>query len=229
MEHMKVTDEWLYKYMPIVDAAIIHELESKTDMNYNFSKKFEKKMKRLIRKEAHPWLEIVQSIGKRVAVFLIGIIGVTFLFTMSVEAHREKFFETVKLFWEDSFIFSYFTDTNTNKLISSEPTYVPGGYVEIDRGGNENYLSITYQNQEGELLLWDQMLVTDGGSMTFDLEYDKEERKDIHGSEAIIYIYSNGFKSGYYEYEEYCYMVVTESLSVDEIYQMFESIEIVED
>lgn len=34
MEQVKVTDEWLYKYMPIVDAAIINNLDDKKDDVY---------------------------------------------------------------------------------------------------------------------------------------------------------------------------------------------------
>lgn len=224
MEHVKVTDEWLYKYMPVVDAAIIQELESQVDTEYEFSRKFERKMKRLIKREAHPWIGVVQNIMKRVAVFFIGVIGITLIFTMSVEAYRVKFFETIKTIFEDSFMFSYFTESDTNKLANREPTYIPDGYQEVDRTENENYLSIIYENGKGEVLLWDQMLVTEGGSMTFDLEYDEEESKVIFGSSATVFLYENGYKSIYYEYEDYSYMVVTESLSKDELYRMIESI-----
>ena len=40
MKRIEVTDEWLYKYMPIVDEAIIRELEDGTDYGYQFSAKF---------------------------------------------------------------------------------------------------------------------------------------------------------------------------------------------
>ncbi|MED9903332.1 MAG: DUF4367 domain-containing protein [Lachnospiraceae bacterium] len=224
MEHVKVTDEWLYKYIPVVDVAIIQELENQVDTEYEFSRKFERKMKRLIKKEAHPWIGVVKTIMKRVAVFFIGVIGITLIFTMSVEAYRLKFFETIKTIFEDSFMFSYFTESDINKMAHREPTYIPDGYQEIDRTENENYLSVIYENDKGEMLLWDQMLVTDGGSMTFDLEYDEEESKVIFGSNATVFLYENGYKSIYYEYEEYSYMVVTESLSKDELYRMIESI-----
>ena len=56
MQQIEVTDEWLYQYMPIVDEAIIRELEESTDYEYRFSAKFERKMRRLIWKEAHPQL-----------------------------------------------------------------------------------------------------------------------------------------------------------------------------
>lgn len=45
---MKVTDEWLYEKMPIVDAAMVRQLEACTPKDYVFSDKFTKRMKRLI-------------------------------------------------------------------------------------------------------------------------------------------------------------------------------------
>lgn len=224
MKYVEVTDEWLYKYMPIVDAAIIQELESRIETEYEFSRKFEHRMKRLIRREEHHWIGMVQNVMKRVAVFLVGLIGAALICTMSVEAYRVKFFETIKTIFEDAFKLSYHTEMDSNKLVSREPIYIPDGYQEVERTGNENYLSIIYENDEGELLLWDQMLVTDGGSLTFDLEYEQEDSKVINGSIATVFLYEEGYKSLYYECEEYSYMVVTESLDKEELYRMIESI-----
>lgn len=44
MKQIHVTDEWLYKCMPIVDEAIIRELEKETNYEYEFSDKFEHRM-----------------------------------------------------------------------------------------------------------------------------------------------------------------------------------------
>ena len=224
MEHVKVTDDWLYKYMPVVDAAIIQELESQVDKEHKFSHKFERKMESLMRREAHQMMGGAWNVIKRAAIFLVGVIGAIFIFTMSVEANRKKFFETIKTFFEGSFSLTYSTDMDNSKLIEREPSYIPDKYKEINRTENENYLSIVYENNKGELLVWDQMLVTDGGSMTFDLEYDREETIQIQGNEAKVYFYGNNYKYVYYEYGEYAYLIFTVSLNTDEICRMLESI-----
>lgn len=54
---MKVTDEWLYEKMPIVDAAMVRQLEVGTQKDYVFSDKFRKRMKRLIQKEKYMYAE----------------------------------------------------------------------------------------------------------------------------------------------------------------------------
>ena len=69
MRSMEVTDEWLYQYMPVVDNAMIKALEGQVDEDYVFSKRFERKMKKVIRHEAHPMLTGAQQLLKRVAIF----------------------------------------------------------------------------------------------------------------------------------------------------------------
>ena len=51
MSKIKVTDDWLYQYMPVVDEALIRGIEDSTDYEYQFSEQFEKKMEQLIRRE----------------------------------------------------------------------------------------------------------------------------------------------------------------------------------
>ena len=56
MRSMDITDEWLYQHMPVVDNAMITALENQVDREYVFSKRFEQKMQKVIRREAHPVL-----------------------------------------------------------------------------------------------------------------------------------------------------------------------------
>lgn len=223
MEHVKVTDEWLYKYMPVVDAAIIQELESQVDKEYEFSRKFERKMKRLIKREAHPWIGVVKNIMKRVAVFFIGVIGITLIFTMSVEAYRVKFFETIKTIFEDSVIFSYFVSQETEAFQNNEPTYVPEGYSEVNRIENEIDLIIIFENEIGEQIVWEQKLVADSSSILFDTEYDIQETRNINGAEAIVYSYVDGYAMAYYEYEQYAYIITADNIMIEELFRIIES------
>ena len=107
MEHIKVTDEWLYKYMPIVDDAIIESLEKQVNYEYKFSNKFEKKMQRVIWQENHSVIAGMKKIVERVAMFFVSILCIGLIVTLSVEAYREKFFATLKTLYEDSVLYSY--------------------------------------------------------------------------------------------------------------------------
>ena len=69
MRSMEVTDEWLYQHMPVVDNAMITALENQVDREYVFSKRFEQKMQKVIRREAHPVLTGSQQLLKRMAIW----------------------------------------------------------------------------------------------------------------------------------------------------------------
>ncbi|MGN0426582.1 MAG: DUF4367 domain-containing protein [Agathobacter sp.] len=225
MESVKVTDEWLYKYMPVLDSAIINKLESQVNTEYEFSSKFKHRMRRLINQESHPWLREIQNIRKQVAVFLIVMIGTTFLFTMSVEAYREKFFETVKTIWEDSILYSYLKSMDTEEFQIHEPGYIPEGYRETERIEVDTLFSVVYENSIGEMITWDQMLVLNGGSLVVDSEYDSQITKVIYGDEVIISLYSDGYIGAYYEHGEYAYMLTADNLSAEEVCLMLESMQ----
>jgi hypothetical protein len=223
MEHVKVTDEWLYKYMPVVDTAIIQELEKQVNIEYKFSRKFKRKMKRLIRREAHPQIEVAQNIMKRVAVFFIGVMGVLLITTMSVEAYREKFFETMKTFYSDSVLYHFFSDEEEVSFQNREPNYIPDGYDERERIESVISLIIFYENNLGEQIVWEQKFVVDGGNMVLDSEYDSMETREIDGSTAFVYSYSDGYVMAYYEHEQYVYYITADRLESEELFHIISS------
>lgn len=226
MEKISVTDEWLYKYMPIVDEAIIRELENNTDYEYQFTNKFERRMKKLIRREAHPWMGAFYRLSKKAAILFVCVISSLFVVTMSVQAYRVKFFETVKSIWEDSIIYSYFSDQDQGSIQCNEPGYIPEGYQETERVILEHWFSVTYTNKDGNMITWDQMLVQDEGKLIVDIEYDQQITKEINGKNVVISQYLNGFINAYCEHGEYAYVLTADNLSIDEVCLIFDSITI---
>lgn len=224
MEKISVTDEWLYKYMPIVDEAIVRELEDNTDYEYQFTDKFEHRMKKLIRKEAHPWTGVFYRLLKNVAVLFA--CGVSFLFvvTMSVEACRVVFFATVRSIMEDRVLYSFFADKDQETIQYREPGYVPEGYQETERIISENWFSVTYMDEDGNMITWDQFLIQDGQELIADTEYDRQITREINGSNAVISLYLEGDAYAYYEQGGYVYVLTADNVNIDDICFMFESI-----
>lgn len=226
MEHVEITDKWLYQYMPVLDRAIIDELEKQAHTKYEFSSGFQHRMKHLIRHEAHPYLGVVQNILRRVAIFFTGIIGAALVLTMSVEAYRKEFFEAVKTIIEDTVLYKYHVSTaETEEFVINEPKYIPEGYKEIERTESNILCSIVYENEIGEMITWDQTLVLNGDSMIIDSEYDSQIIKEICGEEAFLFLYSDGFIGAYYEKEKYVYLLTADDLSVEEVCNMLESLQ----
>lgn len=226
MKKISVTDEWLYKYMPIVDEAIIRELENETNYEYQFTSRFERRMKKLIRREAHPWVGAFYRLSKRAAVLFMCVLSSLFVITMSVQAYRTRFFETVKSICEDSILYSYFAGQNQGVIQCNEPGYIPEGYQEMDRTVSDQLFSVIYTNGEQKMITWDQMLVQAGGELTVDSEYDEQIMIEINGHTVMICMYDNGFVMAYCEYEKYVYVLTADNLSFDEVCSVFDSITI---
>lgn len=222
---IRVTDEWLYKYMPIVDEAIIRELEKKTDYNYQFSGRFERRMKKLIKRESHPWMDSFYRLSKRAALLFTCVLSSLLVITMSVQAYRTRFFDTVKSIWEDSIVYSYFVDQNQGTIQCNEPQFIPEGYQATERIVLDHWFSATYTNKDGKIITWDQMLVHDGSELVADIEYEQQIIKDVNGKNIVISLYPDGFVYAYCEYDKYVYALTADNLSIDDVCMIFDSIE----
>ncbi len=106
MNRIQITDEWLYRYMPMAAEAFLEDIEKEIDYKYEFSIGFEKKMKRLQRWERRRSIRsAVYKIGRRYLHIAAVVVVIVFLCSMSIEACRIVFFDTIKTIWEDSFLY----------------------------------------------------------------------------------------------------------------------------
>lgn len=223
MKQMEVTDELLYQYMPIADEMDLDALEAEiADEEIVLSKKFEKKMKRLMWKEEHKWVADFGKFMARVAVVLLCVLGVSLAVTMSVDAYRSKFFQTVQEIWEDSVVHTYDVGEEGQEFVPHEPSYIPEGYEEVRRIETDRTLNIEYQKDD-IYLYWDQYEITDGTWNILD-NYKEQVIKEIGGGYIIINLYDNDIVRAYYEKEQYIYVVSAENVSVEEIVLIFENI-----
>lgn len=214
----RITDELLYKYVPIVDEMLVKEIEENTDYEYEFSDIFEIKMKKLIFEEKHQKLsKIIKSPLRMIASIVIVVFLSLFTVTMSVEAYRIEFFAKVKTIFEDSFEYKYYVEEDSEGIIY-EPQYIVEGYELIRH--DENDISSIYEyynyktNQQYNLT---QELVTDGKNVVFDLEYDSLEKIEIGEFNIDIYRYEDGYIRAYLEFGQSVFIVEADNLSEEEI------------
>ena len=225
MKRVEVTDQWLYKYMPVVDEAIIRELEDNIE-EYEFSDRFERKMKKLMWQEAHSWIGTFVKYAKKVAIIFGCIIGSMLVVTMSVEAYRVKFFDTLETIYRKAIVYTYTGEEETVEFRILEPTYIPEGYYEYEKNVyfdmSTHYI---YENSEKEYIIWEQMRADDGLTLGVDLEYDKEEKVEINGAIASVRSYDDGRCYIYYEYEHYIIWMWADNLSIEEALKIIKSTE----
>lgn len=181
-------------------------------------------MKKLIKREAHPWMRAFCGLSKKAAVLLVCAASFLLVMTMSVEARRVRFFETVKTILKDSVAYSYFTDQELESMQYMELSYIPEGYYEIDRIVSEHWLSVTYTNENENIFTWDQMQIHNGQELIADIEYEQQIIREVNGKNVIISQYRDGFVSAYCEHGEYVYILTADNLDIDEVCLIFNSI-----
>jgi len=226
MKQMEVTDELLYQYMPIADEMDLDALEAEiADEEIVLSKKFERRMKRLMWKEEHKWVAGFGKFMARVAVVLLCVLGVSLAVTMSVDAYRSKFFQTVQEIWEDSVVHTYDVGEEGQEFVPHEPSYIPEGYEEVRRITTDRTINIEYHNKGGHYIQWDQTEAKQGAWSALDTEYVEKEYYEINKGVVEIYFYNDNFIRAYYETNQYIYILSADDLLLEDICLIFESIE----
>ena len=214
----RITDELLYKYVPIVDEMLVKEIEENTDYEYEFSDIFKIKMKKLIFEEKHQKLsKIIKSPLRMIASIVIVVFLSLFTVTMSVEAYRIEFFAKVKSIFEDSFVYKYYVEEDSEGIIY-EPKYIVEGYELIRHDENDITSIYEYYNYKTDQQYnLTQELVTDGKNVVFDLEYDSLEKIEIGEFNIDIYRYEDGYIRAYLEFGQSVFIVEADNLSEEEI------------
>lgn len=223
MERIEVTDEWLYKYMPVAAEALLEDLEKEVDYGYVFSAGFEKKMKRLLRRERHMGLwNVVRRVGRKCAHIAAVVMVLALIFSMSIEAYRIAFFDTIRTAWEDSFLYRYMTDAGEKEeFVAHAPDYLPEGYIYAGENVNGHFSEYLYENKAGMQLICQQEMITDGKTVVYDNEYEEKTTLSLDGYTAEVYRYGDGIIYSYLEYGSCVYTIFAEEVSVEDIRQIF--------
>lgn len=145
-----ITDEMLRAAAAEANQAILDSLPLSKDCVHQFSPQFERKMKRIIRRERHP---VAYKFFQAAACFLVAVIltGTTWL-TVDVEA-REIFVAWVRQQYENIVEYRFEgTAPDEEVLTSFAPTWLPDGYeeTEVQSAGGTSIRS--YSNSSGQVI-----------------------------------------------------------------------------
>lgn len=176
---------------------------NKDDFNFEFSEKFDKKMKKLIAKESR----ISFNHRKRISRALIAaIIATVIMFTglMSVSASRQKIIEFIET------IFPQYTQVELSEDSAPTPDtietaytlgYVPDGYILKEYNSSDVNVFAVWTNENGDEIVYTQDLLN--GNIVIDNENIYEEIF-INNYKAIIYGTNNSiaicWNDDYYRY-----------------------------
>ena len=145
-----ITDDMLRVAAAEANQAILDSLPLPKDCIHQFSPQFERKMKRIIRRERHP---VAYKFFQAAACFLVAVIltGTTW-FTVDVEA-REIFVAWVRQQYENLVEYRFEGVAPDEEMLTSfAPTWLPDGYEEtkVQSAGGTSIRS--YSNSSGQVI-----------------------------------------------------------------------------
>lgn len=148
LEDMDEIDKLLYEHCPKVDELLLSKLPSEYEIDYEFSNRFKRNMKKMIREQKRN--PIVSKLYKvlKVAVVFIAISISLFSVSMSVDAFRIKVLDVIKEVYDEFSVYNYkgSMDKPIGSITDYNPQYIPKGFEIIDKTEDENYLLIQYKN-----------------------------------------------------------------------------------
>lgn len=208
---IEVTEELLYKYVPIADKLLCDS----TPMGepHEFSNRFERRMERLFKQERQSKVyRMIVKAGKRAAIFLLALMLAGFTLTMSVEAFRDKFFQMIRSykeggFWEMQFF--YEDETEDDAAYLKAPSYMPDGYTLVDYCHEFPVWYEMYEGENGAMIMVDNGQLIDGTVMGMDSEYDEEEKIIIQGHDATFLTRYNEYYKIFWFEKNMFYQVYT--------------------
>ena len=159
---IKIDDAYLYEHMPKVEENLMSLIPPEEELDHKFSRRFERKMKKLMKYERRSPKERTVYRGMKLA-FAALAVGVLSAFgsAMSVKAYRFRIIE---------FFVEVFTDLTSysiqeerpdgEEIVPVEPGYVPKGFVQNSCVVNDSRYRIKYENESGNLIYYEQMVMS---------------------------------------------------------------------
>ena len=211
-----VTDELLYKYVPVAFDQLISEVDAMP--NPEESKSFKSRMKRLLRQARVRYLHprLTRGLG-RVAAILICTTLVLALASVGVYA-VQKFIYSVRVWESQGFVFERFSAENEGELEPIEPTYIPEGYELTQEIEEFGALYLTYENEDGDFIDISQLDLNYDPTVGTGTEEMETYETVVNGCEATVGI-STDDQSKYVKWinENIYYIVIVSKESETEL------------
>ena len=223
MDDYSIDDDFLYKHTESAENIILDNLPKEEDLSHRFSKRFKRKMQRLIKEERRsPYLNRFVNYSRRAAMIILIVVSILFATTMSIEAYRERFFDKVIEILEEytSIRFEVDEDVVGEDLVPIFPEYIPEGFSIYDGEITRSRNNIVYKNQEGIEITYEQIIGR--GQAVLDTEGIEVEYIDIGNCKGVIFSNKESTQLQLSD-ELYLYRFISD-VEKDEIIKMAESI-----
>ena len=177
----KINDEFLQTHMENMENFILDSIPDESELNHQFSKRFLRKMERLLKYERYRLTKHnFFHYAKAVAVVIFLMTTVFLVTVLSVEAYRIRFFEFITTVWQEFTSVTIYSNDNVELdiLTPVESSYVPQGYKVYERKINQYENVIIYIDVDGREIYYAQQLATQS-EYIFDSENVNTEIMEI--------------------------------------------------
>ena len=224
MSNMKVTDDWLYQYMPVVDEVLIRGIEDSTDYEYQFSEQFEKKMEQLIRRERRDarkgrWKaftgRLMQNLRMSAGYMAAAAACAGLLILTGVLLRQQGSGDTA-----GSAPVRENNGAGTD-FREKSPACMPEGYRLVSEQEDGTSYEMVYENDRGMTCTLRQEPETTDGTAVPDPDFRREESVQLKEALIEIYWYEDGSSYSYCRYENCAYTVEAAQLSTEEIEEIY--------
>lgn len=187
-----------------VSAEFAHIPTDESSIEHTFSAKFEKKMSKLLKAQKNLYWYFYNTASKRVAiVFAVLVMLVTT--ACSVEEIREPMVNFIKKVYETFIEYTYEGDTVSSITKKYEIKELPEGFVQTQYLESDGFISITYENENRDMILFDQN-ATSASDFSWDNEHGKIYSKGI-GSLAVEIYESDVVKQAFWLKDGYAFHI----------------------
>lgn len=220
-----ITDEMMAQAAAELADAINASLPEPSACNHQFSARFERKMKRLIRRTDHP--AIYRTLRSVASILLVIIIGCGSTLAVSAEA-REIVFGWVKQQYETFYEYFFEGEVAPTESAKYQPGWMPDGcefVTSYEITGGEVYV---YTNERESLIQFTYTSDTDTSKVFVEgVEYSKEDVL-VNGFHGEIYSATNQAETNgivWINTDDNTLFFVSGDFTKDELVKIAESIE----
>ena len=222
---MKIDDAYLYEHMPEAERYLMELIPPEEELNHVFSRRFERKMKALLKYERRtPWERKFYR-GMKIAFAALAVILVLVLSSaMSVKASRLSIIEFFVEVFEELTSYSAKDEKQTGEIAHPvEPKYVPEGYRLTQRTDDNMGYFVIYENKSGDRISYSQLTI---GGMVY--LWDTEQSgatETVIGDYTVGIIEEEAMYMLYWNDDEYTYRIIgPRQIEPDELLKMARSV-----
>ena len=198
-------------------------------LDYTFSPGFQRKMRRIIRAQAHGYWQLVNTTAKRIAC-IAAIIMMLLTTAMAIKPVRERVIKFFVEVYEEYFSVTFGEEENRD--LERTPThmelysfsYLPDGFYLTNRIATDSFYRTDWQKREGYPIILLQepashnIVIDNNGTSLIDLSHNDLSLLYYHSEDTYVFLWE--------QYECIFHLTIYEKLTLDEILEMIDSLRI---